>query len=174
MRNIRKTYSRSHANRGAVLERLVDITNKRYCNKGVADIRKIPTPVQITKHNGRTVTGYTQKGEWVDYVGVYDGRTIVFDAKETRETTRFPLSNISAHQFELLKSWHEKGARSFLLVSFSKLDEIYLLKFERLQEAWSGYVGDGRKSIPYEDFVLNCDQVKSDKGYVLHYLKYVG
>jgi recombination protein U len=33
-----------------------------------------------------------------------------------------------------------------------------------------GYIGDGRKSIPYEEFVLNCDLVKSDKGYV-HYLK---
>ncbi|WP_336822966.1 Holliday junction resolvase RecU [Sporosarcina sp. USHLN248] len=171
---MRRTYSRSHANRGAGLERLVDMTNRQYRNKGVADIRKVPTPVQITGYQGGKVTGYTQKGEWVDYVGVHDGRTIVFDAKETTNRTSFPLKNISNHQYELLKSWHEKGARSFLLVSFSKLDEIYLLPFERLQEAWVGYIGDGRKSIPYEDFRLNCELVKSDKGYVLHYLKHVG
>lgn len=171
---MRKTYSRSHANRGAVLERLVDMTNKQYRNKGVADIRKIPTPVKIMSNNKGQVTGYTQKGEWVDYVGIHDGRTIVFDAKETTNRTSFPLKNISTHQFELLKSWHEKGARSFLLVSFSKLDEIYLLPFERLQEAWTGYIGSGRKSIPYEDFKLNCELVKGERGYVLHYLKHVG
>ncbi|MDW0113789.1 Holliday junction resolvase RecU [Sporosarcina saromensis] len=171
---MRKAYSRSHANRGAVLERLVDITNKQYRNKGVADIRKVPTPVQITKHHGRTVTGYTQKGEWVDYVGIHNGKTIVFDAKETANRTSFPLDNVSQHQYELLKSWHEKGARSFLLVSFSKLDEVYLLPFGQLQEAWTTSEKGGRKSIPHQDFVLNCDRVRSDKGYVLHYLKHVG
>ncbi|MFD1206661.1 Holliday junction resolvase RecU [Sporosarcina contaminans] len=171
---MRRTYSRSHANRGAVLERLVDMTNKQYRNKGVADIRKIPTPVKIMSNNKGQVTGYTQKGELVDYFGVFDGRAIIFDAKETKVATNFPLKNIHEHQYKLLESWHEKGARAFLLVSFSKLDEVYLLPFKRLQEAWVGYVGDGRKSIPYEEFRLNCDLVKSDKGYVLHYLKYVG
>ncbi|GIN71165.1 Holliday junction resolvase RecU [Bacillus sp. J14TS2] len=166
-------YNRSYANRGAQLERLVDMTNRQYQTKGIADIRKVPTPVQITKHNGRTVTGYTKKGEWVDYVGVYDGRSIVFDAKETRETTRFPLANITHHQFLLLESWYQKGAKSFLIISYTKRNEIYLLPFKQLQEAWEGYVGDGRKSIPYEEFLMNCDLITSDKGYVLHYLKHV-
>lgn len=171
---MRKPYSRSHANRGAVLERLIDMTNKQYRNKGVADIRKVPTPVQITGNNRGRVTGYTMRGEWVDYVGVYRGHTIVFDAKETSSRTSFPLNNISEHQYELLKSWHQKGAQAFLLVSFSKRDEIYLLPFKQLEIAWEGFVGDGRKSIPYEVFALNCELVKSDKGYVLHYLKHVG
>ncbi|MGG0669849.1 Holliday junction resolvase RecU [Lederbergia citrisecunda] len=138
---MKKTYSRSHANRGAVLERLIDMTNNQYRNKGVADIRKVPTPVQITGNKAGKVTGYTQKGEWVDYVGIIESRTIVFDAKETSERTNFPLKNISEHQYELLKSWHQKG---------------------------------GRKSIPHSTFLMECDRVKSDKGYVLHYLKHVG
>lgn len=171
---MRKAYSRSHANRGAVLERLIDMTNTQYRNKGIADIRKVPTPVQITKHHGRTVTGYTQKGEWVDYVGIRDGRTIVFDAKETSSRTSFPLNNVSEHQYELLKSWHQKGAHAFLLVSFTKLDEIYLLAFKTLETYWEDAEKGGRKSIPHSTFLMECDQVKSDKGYVLHYLKYVG
>ncbi|GKV55994.1 Holliday junction resolvase RecU [Sporosarcina sp. NCCP-2222] len=171
---MRKTYSRSHANRGAQLENLVDITNQQYRNKGVADIRKIPTPVKIIGQQGNMITGHTQKGEWVDYVGIHDSRTIVFDAKETSIRTNFPLSNISEHQYELLKSWHQKGAHAFLLVSFTTLDEVFLLPFGRLQEAWEHAKKGGRKSIPYDDFKLYCDQVKSDKGYVLHYLKHVG
>ncbi|BAQ11328.1 Holliday junction resolvase recu 2 [Bacillus sp. OxB-1] len=171
---MRKAYSRSHANRGSGLERMIDMTNQQYRNKGVADVRKVPPPVKIMGQQGNQVTGYTQKGEWVDYVGIHNGRTIIFDAKETRETTRFPLSNVSRHQYSLLESWHQKGARAFLLVYFTKRHEVYVLSFERLQEAWKGYVGDGRKSIPYTEFHLHCDQVESEKGYVLHYLKHVG
>lgn len=167
---MRKPYSRSHANRGAVLEQIIDMTNNQYRNKGVADIRKIPTPVQITSNNRGRVTGFTQKGEWVDYSGVYDGRAIIFDAKQTNERTSFPLKNISSHQYELLKSWHQKGARSFLLVSFSKLDEVYLLPFKVLEMHWEDALEGGRKSIPIGAFQSMCEPVKSRRGYVLDYL----
>ncbi len=170
---MRKTYSRSHANRGAVLERLIDMTNQQYRNKGVADVRKIPTPVQIQSNVRGKVTGYTQKPEWVDYSGVHDGRAIVFDAKETSSKTSLPLENISEHQYELLKSWHQKGAQSFLLVSFTKLDEVYLLPFKLLELYWKNVRKGGRKSIPHVVFMTECDLIKSDKGYVLHYLKSV-
>ena len=98
----------------------------------------------------------------------------MLDAKETNITTSFPLKNVHEHQFNILKSWHQKGAKAFLLVSFTKRQyETYLLPFEMLEQAWKNYIGDGRKSIPYEDFVMQCDLVKSDKGYVLHFLKSV-
>lgn len=168
---MKKTYSRSHANRGAMLEKLIDMTNQQYRNKGVADIRKIPTPVQITGNNRGRISGFVTKGEWVDYVGVHDGQTIVFDAKETSIKTSFPLDNISEHQFQLLKSWYEKGAQAFLLVSFSKLDEVYRLPFVLLEIYWEEARRGGRKSIPHSFFFKNCDLVKSEKGYVLHYLK---
>lgn len=168
---MRKPYSRSHANRGAVLERLIDMTNKQYFHRGVADIRKVPTPVQITGNNRGRITGHTMKGEWVDYLGISNGRAIVFDAKETASRTSFPLVNISDHQYKLLKSWHEKGAQAFLIVSFKKLDEIYRLPFKLLDTYWEGARNGGRKSIPYGDFVTDCDLIQSEKGYVLHYLK---
>lgn len=168
---MRKAYSRSHANRGAVLEKLIDMTNQQYRNKEVADIRKVPAPVKIMKQHGKTITGYTQKGEWVDYSGVFDGSAIIFDAKETSNRTSFPLNNISAHQYELLKSWHQKGAQSFLLVSFTKLDEIYHLPFPLLETYWEDAQKGGRKSIPRQEFVTGCEIVTSDEGYVLHYLK---
>lgn len=164
----------SQSNRGMGLERIIDMANTQYRNKGVADIRKIPTPVKIISNVKGKVSGHVTKGELVDYFGVKDGRAIVFDAKETNITTSFPLKNVHEHQFQILKSWHQKGAKAFLLISFTKRQyETYLLPFEMLEQAWKNYIGDGRKSIPYEDFVMQCDQVKSDKGYVLHYLKSV-
>ncbi|WP_153732733.1 Holliday junction resolvase RecU [Sporosarcina obsidiansis] len=171
---MRKPYSRSHANRGAVLERLIDMTNQQYRNKGVADIRKVPTPVQIQSNIRGKVTGYTQKGEWVDYSGVFDGRAVIFDAKETSNKTSFPLNNISDHQFDLLKSWHQKGAQAFLLVSFTKLDEVYLLSFKVLEMHWEDAQKGGRKSIPIGAFQSMCESVKSKRGYVLDYLGVMG
>lgn len=170
---MRKTYSRTHANRGAQLERLIDLTNQQYRNKGLADIRKIPTPVQIQSNVRGKVTGYTMKPEWVDYSGVHDGRAIVFDAKETSSKTSFPLENISEHQYELLKSWHGQGASAFLLIQFTKHQEVYLLPFKLLEVYWENAKKGGRKSIPYMECTLHCDLVKSEKGYVLHYLKSV-
>lgn len=110
---MQKPYNRSKANLGKQLELLIDMTNNQYRNKGVADIRKVPTPVQITGNNKGRITGRLLKGEWADYVGVYDGGTVVFDAKETSSATSFPLNNISIHQYELLQSWDQKGAVSF-------------------------------------------------------------
>jgi len=53
------------ANRGATFERLVDMANTKYRNAGVADIRKVPTPVQITKSKGRLVEGRKETAERV-------------------------------------------------------------------------------------------------------------
>lgn len=171
---MRQSYSRTHANRGAVLERMIDMTNQQYRNKGVADIRKIPTPVKIMSNNRGQVKGYTQKGELVDYFGVADGRAIAFDAKQTNERTSFPLKNVSEHQYELLKSWHQKGAQAFLIVSFAKLDEIYLLPFKVLETYWEDAQKNGRKSIPYQTFLMQCEMVESKRGYVLDYLGVMG
>lgn len=168
---MQKSYNRSKANLGKQLERLLDMTNTQYRNKGAADIRKVPTPVQIKGNNKGKVTGYVTKGEWVDYVGVHDGRTIIFDAKETSSATSFPLGNISGHQYELLQSWHEKGAISFLIVHFvKKHEEVYLLPFKQLQMWWEQSLEGGRKSIPHQYFVNDCNLVRSKEGYVLDYL----
>lgn len=165
--------NRAYANRGAVLEQLLNMTNKQYLNTKQADIKKIPTPVQILKVQGNKVTGTLTAGEFTDYIGISNGKTIVFDAKETREE-RFPLKNLHEHQYQFLKSWYEQGAAAFLIVSFAKKqDEIYYLPFEKLSIFWEEAIAGGRKSIPHQYFIDNCHKVKSENGIVLHYLKYI-
>lgn len=166
------TYSRSHANRGAFLERVIDMANNKYCNAGVADIRKVPTPFKPLKTTGNKITGHFEKPTWVDYSGIYQGKAIIFDAKETGKTN-FPLDNISLHQYDLLKSWSEKGARAFLLVYFSLHDKYFVLWFEDLQLAWERAQQGGRKSIAYKEFQTWGYEVCSKNGYTLHYLEVV-
>ena len=146
-------YSRSHANRGAKLEMLVEMTNNQYRNAWLADIRKVPVPVKILKA---------------------EGHSIIFDAKETK-LKRFPLKNISPHQYQTLKSWHRHGAVAFLLVAFwlegKNEPEIYVLLFEQLAEAYENQeTGRGSKSISLDFFRENCTRVKSGNGFVIDYL----
>lgn len=170
----KQPYNRTKANLGKQLELLLDMSNNHYRNKGVADIGKVPTPVQITGNKGGgVITGRLERGEWVDYVGICNGRTIIFDAKETG-VKNFPLSNLQDHQYQLLKSYHEKGGIAFLVVSFTKMhEEIYYLPFRLLREHWDVYKAGGKKSIPHSFFVENCDLIKSERGVALHYLKRV-
>lgn len=58
MKTHNQRYSRSHANRGAKLEMLVEMTNNQYRNAWLADIRKVPTPVKILKTEGNKVSGH--------------------------------------------------------------------------------------------------------------------
>ena len=165
--------SHSHANRGQFLERIIDMANNKYRNAGLADIRKIPTPVQITEDNGRTIKGRKEKAQWVDYCGIYNGKSILFDAKQIAGTN-FPLANLEDHQYQLLDSWANKGAVAFLLVYFSKQDKYFLLPFETLKWAKERALQGGRKSIAYNEFISSAIEVRSEDGYTLHYLKGVG
>ena len=164
--------NRSYANRGAFLERIIDMANNKYRNAGVADINKIPTPVQITEDYGRTVKGRKEKALWVDYCGIYNGTAIIFDAKQI-SGANFPLANLEKHQYQLLKSWSEKGAVAFLIVYFSKQDKYFMLPFEKLKWAWERSIEGGRKSIAYKEFEAMAQEVKSKDGYTLHYLEAV-
>ena len=162
--------NRSYANRGMHLERIIDMANNKYRNAGVADIRKVPTPVKILKSHTRTFTGHFEKPSWVDYCGIYNGTSIIFDAKQTG-STNFPLANIERHQYMLLKSWADKGAVAFLIVYFSKYDKYYYLPFATLKWAIERAENGGRKSIAYDEFETMGQEVKSKDGYTLHYLE---
>lgn len=162
-------YSRSHANRGAFLEHIIDMANNKYRNAGIADIRKVPTPFKPLKTTGNKVTGHFEKPTWVDYSGVYNGKAIIFDAKQTA-LKNFPLDNLSYHQYDLLESWSLKGAVAFLVVYFSKYDKYYYLPFATLKCAHERANAGGRKSIAYKEFETMAQEVKSKDGYTLHYL----
>ncbi|MFJ7662979.1 Holliday junction resolvase RecU [Lysinibacillus sp. NPDC097162] len=171
---MRKTYSGGHANRGAKLEMLVEMTNNQYRNAWLADIRKVPTHVKILKTEGNKVSGHLDTATWVDYSGIYEGYSIIFDAKETK-LKRFPLKNISPHQYQLLKSWHKHGAIAFLLVAFwlegKNEPEIYVLRFEQLAEFYESQGTErGTKSIAIDFFRENCERAKSGNGFTVDYI----
>ena len=161
----------SAANRGMSLEEDINLSNDYYREVGQALINKRPTPINIVKvdysHGARITDAYFEKQSTTDYNGVYKGRYIDFEAKNTKSTTSFPLSNISEHQIVHLKNVIKHGGIAFFIISFHMMDEVYLLDAKFVIEF---YEHGKRKSIPYEVFKENGLLVKQDYSPRLHYL----
>ena len=142
----------NYANRGMSLEEEINITNKYYRDIDKAIIYKKPTPIKIVKtnfisrQNVRITEAYFDVPSTTDYNGIYRGKYIDFEAKETTMNTSFPLSNIHNHQILHLKKVYEHGGISFIIVRFKKLNETYLLFEEELDKF---ITTNKRKSIPY-------------------------
>lgn len=141
-------------NRGMGLENDINITNQYYIEKKKAYIYKKPTPIQVTKIDYRNNSivikeGYFKEPSTTDYNGLYDGKYIDFEAKETNSKTSFPLSNIHKHQILHIKNIVDNGGIGFLIVRFNKMNKNYLLLGKDLIDF---LMKNKRKSIPVDYF----------------------
>lgn len=154
-----------YGRRGYTLENIIENVNDDYKRTNIAVIDKIPTPVKVLNVNertGRINNAFYEKKSTVDYIGVFQGNAIAFDAKETSVETRFDLSKVADHQYNFLKSWVFSGGIGFLLISFTSLEEEYYLPFHVLDEYWKNSLKGGRKSIEYD--VIAKDKYRIEQG----------
>jgi len=165
--------------RGMSFETQIVKANEYYLASNLAVIHKKPTPVQIVKVNypkraAATITeAYFKMPSTTDFNGVYNGIYIDFEAKETTHKTIFPLANIHAHQVQHITAVTEQNGFAFLLVKFSKLDEIYLLMSDTLQQFWKEYEKGIRKSIKREEFIAHGIQIPNNTYPSIDYLKVI-
>jgi recombination protein U len=153
------------------LEQEIESSNLVYQHKGIAVIQKIATPFKpIRDRKGNFSKLIPAKKSTVDFIGCLNGRGIAFDAKETIERTSFPLRNVHDHQTRYLKRYKDCGGYAFLLVRFVKHNETYILPIKEFIKWHDAVPNGGRKSIPYEWFLENCESVWSRNGIVLDYL----
>ena len=141
----------SASNRGMNLENDINLSNEYYRDHDICVITKRPTPVNIVKvdysHGARITDAYFEKQSTTDYNGVYKGRYIDFEAKNTKSKTSFPLSNIEPHQIDHLKRVLRHGGIAFFIIQFQLLNEVYLLDAQYVIDF---YEHGERKSIPYD------------------------
>jgi len=148
--SILKSSKNSYANRGMGLESDINLANEYYRIKDIAYIYKKPTPIKLVKVDytkGKIHEAYFETPSTTDYNGIFKGKYIDFEAKETVSKTSFALSNIHAHQIKHLINVKNKGAISFIIIRFSTLDKTYLLETNILEEFINT---NDRKSIPYD------------------------
>lgn len=170
---------RNTKNLGMTLESDLEITNSYYLRENIAVIHKKPTPVTVVRVNypsrnkAKITEAYYQSPSTTDFNGIYQGKYIDFDAKETMSKTSFPLKNIHYHQVEHLRSVHQMGGIAFLIVHFKFYNEYFYLPFNVLIDYWDKQFEGERKSIPYSSFKEKAHLIKFGLNPRLDYLKII-
>lgn len=161
----------SATNRGMDFENDINLSNEYYRNNGIALIHKRPTPINIVKvdytHGAKITHAYFEAQSTTDYNGVYKGKYIDFEAKNTKNRTSFPLANITKHQIEHLKQVNVHGGIAFFIINFQLLGEVYLLDASYVIDY---YENSKRRSIPYDIIKNNGVEVKIGYSPRLYYI----
>lgn len=153
--------------RGSTLEDMVNKTNEKYREAGLALIQKVPTPitpVRIDQESRHITLAYFDQKSTVDYIGAVQGIPICFDAKECAKDT-FALQNIHEHQVEFMGDFEKQGGVAFFLIYFTHMDILYYLPYEMLLYFWNRAKEGGRKSFRYDE--LNPEYILPKKSGIL-------
>ncbi len=139
--------------RGSTLEDMINRTNEKYEENGLALIQKIPTPitpVKMDKNSHQITLAYFDQKSTVDYIGAVQGIPVCFDAKECATDT-FSLQNIHAHQVAFMEKFEKQGGIAFFLIFYTHKNVLYYLPYEMLKFFWDRAQNGGRKSFRYEE-----------------------
>lgn len=166
-----KSRPKIYGNRGMTLESFINDTNNYYLEKNIAVVYKKPTPIQVVEQkNGKIIKAYFKSPSTTDYNGVYKGKYIDFEAKETTSRTSFPLSNIHPHQITHIRNILKQNGIAFLIIRFTLLDETYLL----FAKDFIKYIeSNNKKSIPINFFKTNAYLIKDKLNPKIDYIEVI-
>ena len=152
-KQVKKKRPVEFGNRGMDFEEAINQSNQYYLLNKQAVVHKKPTPVQIVKvdYPKRSAAvikeAYFRQASTTDYNGVYQGRYIDFEAKETKNTTSFPFKNFHPHQIKHMEDCLEQAGLCFVLLWFSSLQRCFFLDSKCLVSQWHLQKETGKKSI---------------------------
>ena len=160
--------------RGSTLEEMVNRTNERYQELGLALIQKIPTPItpiEIDKASRHITLAYFDQKSTVDYIGAVQGLPVCFDAKECASDT-FALANVHPHQIAFMENFVKQGGIAFFLIYFSKRDVFYYMPLSEMLVFWNRGESGGRKSFRFDElserYIISADE---DRTILIPYLR---
>lgn len=142
-----------YGNRGMTLEEDLHESNLYYLHQQIAVVHKKPTPIQIVdvhypKRSAAVIKeAYFKLASTTDFNGVYKGRYIDFEAKETKNKTSFPLQNFHEHQIKHMEQVLKQNGICFVILMFRVFNEVYLLPAEKLLYYWERKENGERKSM---------------------------
>ena len=132
---------------------MVNRTNERYQELGIALIQKIPTPItpiEIDKASRHITLAYFDQKSTVDYIGAVQGLPVCFDAKECAVDT-FAIANVHEHQITFMQNFEDQGGIAFFLIFYSGRDLFYYMPFRDMLVFWDRAQTGGRKSIRFDE-----------------------
>jgi len=163
-RPVKSSLDTGASNRGMTLEGDINVANQYYLETGRAVIYKKPTPIQIVKVHyperaaAKITEAYFTQASTTDYNGIYAGKYVDFDAKETANMQSFPLKNVHAHQVNHLRQIQIQKGIAVFIIRFTARQETFVIPATLLFQYWDNQ-DTGRKSIPYEEFVTHGELI---------------
>ncbi len=160
--------------RGSLFEEMINQTNERYREHGLALVQKIPTPItpiDIDKQSRHITLAYFDQKSTVDYLGVAQGIPLCFDCKECAVDT-FALQNVHEHQVRYMTDFEKQGGVAFLLIYYSKRELIYYMRFRELLRFYERAEQGGRKSIRFDE-LENRFLYPAGQGLYINYLDFI-
>lgn len=171
--------SNLNRSRGMLFENELNKSNEYYLINNIAVIYKKPTPVRIVKveypsrSHAKIVEAYYQTPSTTDYNGLYKGRYIDYEAKETNSLS-FSFSHIFSHQVSHLKKIDEQGGIAFVIIFFKKINKIYMIDIKPFYKLYNESLSTNKKSIKHSD-IESIGGLEVSTGYapLIDYLKQV-
>lgn len=165
--------------RGMLFENELNKSNEYYLNQDKAVIYKKPTPVRIVKveypsrSHAKIVEAYYQIPSTTDYNGIYRGKYIDYEAKET-ESLSFPFRNIFPHQVEHLLRIDKQGGIAFVIIYFHKIDKVFMIDIKDFYKPYKDQDKLNKHSIKYSE-IESLGGLEVSRGYcpLVDYLKQV-
>ena len=171
-----KTITASKINsHGMMFENALNISNEYYLSKNIANIHKKPTPIQVVKVDypqrsaSKIVEAYYKIPSTTDYNGIYRGKYIDYEAKETTSNL-FSFTHIYKHQVEHLLSVKKLGGIAFIIIYYKSYDEIFIIDIDVFNNL---YVNGPKKSISHDDAEKIGLKIKTSYAPPIDYLKAV-
>lgn len=168
-----------YSNRGMELEEDINFANKYYLNNDIAVIHKKPIPIQIVEVNypsrssAMITKAFYKTPSTTDYNGLWNGKYIDFEAKETNSATSFSLNNIHDHQIEHMQNILNHGGITFIIVRFKKIDRTFILPFKNFIFFHNRANNGGRKSIKLSEFEESAFELSFNYKIRLDYLNII-
>ncbi len=160
--------------RGLDFEEEINMANEYYVSNDIAHIYKKPTPIKVLKVKNTTesftkrtkiIDAFFEKKSTTDYNGIYKGRYVDFEAKESKEKSFNLKVNLHAHQKEHLYSVSRHGGIAFLIINMKKYGKVFIVEISKINKE--------QDKLDYEFLQDYGYEVNQDSTIYLDYLKIV-
>ncbi|MEG2786422.1 MAG: Holliday junction resolvase RecU [Romboutsia sp.] len=154
------------ANRGLKFEEEIQRRCDKLRQQGIALISKVPTDWKVLRkfnpkaHRTEIFGAFpVAESKFVDFVGIINGQALGMEAKETKNKTNFPFSNIKETQIDFLTEWVKLGGLGYYIIKFKEHEQVFLVPSEIMHDCIKNI---GRKSAPYQWFLDNESVIELD------------
>ncbi|HHU56221.1 MAG TPA: recombination protein U [Acholeplasmataceae bacterium] len=161
-----------------LFENALNESNKYYLNKNIAVIYKKPTPIQVVRvdypqrSKAKIVEAYYKTPSTTDYNGIYRGKYIDYEAKETNNFS-FSFKHIAPHQINHLLQVDKHGGIAFIIIYFKRANEVYLIDIKDFYHLYQLGNEGHQKSIKFTQISEIGKKVKIGYSPAIDYLKAV-